>query len=354
MKNFLFTILTTLVLIGSQSCGKDTDEFIPVNTQIDTIQTVKKETDWIEDLLKISNLSTSMVPKLSIEKLMEDLAEDPTHNDFNAERGTKVTTTDNVTIEFPPNSCVKKNGNPCTGNLKLDVLVLRKKGEFLLNNVPTISNGKLLISGGTVLIKIKQDDEEVKLARNASYKIRFQPSAPTETNMNLFETKKEERFKFDWTFSPPNQNTNFPSLKPFFDSSSTRRLLGYELLLDTLSSTSWKNCARLSGDSINLTNKFCVVLPDSFNNQNSAVFAVFKESNSVVSLLGDGKVKQFCVQSGSKGLPIGKVVTIISISTIKERIYIGTKETTISANGSIRVEPRYTSKSDAKEIISKL
>ncbi|MDZ7881237.1 MAG: hypothetical protein U5L45_26480 [Saprospiraceae bacterium] len=351
MKNFLFTLLTLSVLFSSQSCGKDTDEFIPVSTKIDTIQTANKDTDW-QDLFKISNVPTSVLPPLSVEKLMADLAADPTRHDLSAERGGTIVTPDNVRVEFPANSCVTKNNRPCTGNLSVEILVLRKKGEFLLNNIPTISSGKQLISGGAVLVKIKQNGEEVKLARNVSYKVKYQPATAVEEGMKLFEGKFEGRFQFDWSLiSPTTNTTNASAVRIWTDTAQGRRITGYELLIDRFN---WINCDRFSGDSTFLTNKFCVALPDTFTNQNCSVFAVFKDINSVISLIGDGKVKQFCVPSGYKGVPIGRVINIIAIATIKDRIYISKKEVTISANALIRVEPVLTTKAALKELISNL
>jgi hypothetical protein len=351
MKNFLFTLFIILVLIGSQSCGKDTDEFIPVNTQTDTIQTAKKDTDWQEDLLKINDVSKNVLPSLSVEKLMAELASDPMKHDLNAERGGTIITPDNVSIEFPANSCITKNNRPCTGTLKVEVLVLRKKGEFLLNNVPTISGGKQLISGGAVMVKVMQNDEEVKLVRNTLYKVKYLPATSGEDGMKLFEGKFEGRFKFDWNLIASSSNTIAPVVRVWVDTAQGRRTTGYDLLIDRFN---WINCDKFSNDTATLTNKFCVALPDTFTNQNCSVFAVFKDINSVVSLIGDGRAKQFCVPSGYKGLPVGRVINIITIATIKDRIYIGKKEATISANATIRVEPVLTTKAAAKELISNL
>ena len=352
MKNFLFTILAILALLGSQSCGKDTDEFIPVTTKIDTIKTIKNDTVWQEDLFKITNISTSLLPPLSVEKLMADLAADPTKHELSAERGGKIVTPDNVTVEFPANSCTTQNNRPCTGTLSVEILVLRKKGEFLLNNVPTTSGGKQLISGGAVTVKIKQNDDEVKLARNITYKVRYLPATAVEEGMKLFEGKFEGRFNFDWNLiSTPATSANSPVVRFWSDTVQGRRTTGYELILDRFN---WINCDKFSNDTATLTNKFCVTLPDTFTNQNCSVFAVFKDINSVVSLTGDGKTKQFCVPSGYKGLPIGRAINIITIATIKDRIYIGKKEATITANALIRVEPVFTTKAAAKELISNL
>lgn len=347
MKNFLFTIFVSLILLGGQSCGKDSDIFIPTNTTV----IVKNDTTWQEDLLKISDIPTNILAPLNVEKLMADLAADPTKHEMNAERGGLIVTPDNVTIEFPANSCVNQNSRPCTGTLNVEVLVLRKKGEFLLNNVPTVSLGKQLISGGAVLVRALQNGQEVKLARNTPYKIRFQSVTTVDENMKLFDGKALGRFLFEWTpiVTLPTQNT--PTLRTWTDSIQGRRASGYELLLDRFS---WINCDRFSGDSTTLTNKFCVALPDSFTNQNTSVFAVFKDINSVVALIGDGKAKQFCVPSAYKGLPIGKVINIVSVATIKDRIYVGKKEVTISANSTIQLLPTVTTKEAAKVLISNL
>ncbi len=354
MKNLVFTIFIGLLLVGGQSCGKDIDEFIPTNTT--TI--VKGDTVWQEDLLRINDISTAVLPSLNIEKLMSDLATTPVVREINAERGGIITTPDGTIVEFPANSCVTKNNRPCTGDLTVEILVLRKKGEFLLNNVPTTSLGRQLISGGAVRIKVSQNGEEVKLARpfNGPYKVKFQSTSPTaDPAMRLFEGTSEGRFKFDWTpISSVAGTSDVPFLRTWRDSVQGRSTAGFELFLDRFA---WINCDKFSGDSTNLTNKFCVALPDTFTNQNTSVFVVFKEINSVVSLVGDGKTKQFCVPNGYRGLPTGKIVNIISISAVKDRIYIGKKEVTIAANTTataIRLEVTVTTKEAAKEIISNL
>jgi hypothetical protein len=354
MKNVVFTIFIGLILISSQSCGKDMDEFIPTGTT--TI--VKGDTIWQDDLLKINDISTAILPPLNVEKLMADLATDPVTREINAERGGIITTPDSVTVEFPANSCVTKNNRACTGNLSVEILVLRKKGEFLLNNVPTTSLGRQLISGGAVRIKVSQNGEEVKLARpfTAPYRVKFQSTSTTpDPAMKLFEGTPEGRFKFDWI---PIQNvagtSNPPFLRAWADSIQRRPIAGFELLLDRFS---WINCDKFSGDSTTLTNKFCVAMADTFTNQNTSVFVVFKDINSVLSLAGDGKTKQFCVPTNYRGLPIGKVVNIVSISTIKDRIYIGKKEVTIAPNTNataIKLETTVVTKEAAKEIISNL
>ncbi len=348
MKNFLFTILISFALLGSQSCGKDSDEFIPTNTT--TIVINKGDTTWQTDLTTLNNVPTSQVPPLNIEKLMGELVSEPTEHEVSAERGGIITTPDNVTVEFQANSCVNQNNRPCTGALKVEVLVVRKKGEFLLNNLPTISGGKQLISGGAVRVKVSQNGAEVNVLRTNPYRIRFQPTLTPDPTMQLFDGKQLGRFNFDWV-AIPTSLPNAPRLATWADSSQGRRTTGYELLLDRFS---WINCDRFSGDSTSLTNKFCVALPDSFTNQNTSVFAVFRDINSVVSLVGDGRTKQFCVPSNYRGLPIGRVINIISIATIKDRIYIGKKEVTIAANAVIPVQPTLTTKEAAKDLISNL
>jgi hypothetical protein len=345
MKNFLFTIFASFVLLSSQSCGKDSDEFIPLNTT--TI--VKGDTVWQADLLTLNTLSTNVLAPLNIEKLMAELAIAPTEHEINAENGGIIRPPNNAYIlDFPPRSCVTQNNRPCTGSLKVEVLVLRRKGEFLLNNVPTVSLGKQLISGGAVQIKVTQNGEEVKLARDISCRIKFQAAAAPDEAMKLFEGKTIGRFQFDWI---PLSTTipNAPTIRPWAD--TAQQGSGYDLFLDRFS---WINCDKFSGDSTSLTNKFCVALPDTFTNLNTSVFAVFKDINSVVSLAGIGSTKQFCVPSNYRGLPIGKVINIISISTIKDRIYVGKKEVTITANSVQTVVPTLTTKAAAKELITNL
>jgi hypothetical protein len=347
MKNFGFYIFALIFVLAVASCRQDTVEFIP----IDTITIVESDTTWDDDLLSKSNLSTNFLPTLSIEKLVSQLSAEPKFDTCNAERGGTITVPDNVTVTIPASACVNVQNRPCTGKLDVEILVLRKKGDFIAYNLPTSSGGKQLISGGVISVRVRQNGQEVKLANNKTIKVRYLMTEP-DNQMQLFEGKIDGRFNFDWVILPTTgQASSRPSVTPWADSSQRR---GYDMVLDRFGLI---NCDKFAGDSTNFNNKFMVSLPETFTNLNTSVYVAFKEMNSVLSLVGNSKARAF-IPSG-RGLPIGRVVTVVVMGFVKEKFYFAKQEVTIQnslgATGqTVRLTPTVIEKETLKETLKSL
>ena len=138
MKNLIVCTLFLSLVLLVQSCGKDKDEFIVTGTtKVDLTDTV-----W-EDESKLSTLAPITFP---IETLAAQLTKAPTKDTCTAEIGRKIVTPDDVTVEIPANVCVNKSNQPCKGQLDVEILILRSKGELIGHDKPTISGGKILVS----------------------------------------------------------------------------------------------------------------------------------------------------------------------------------------------------------------
>ena len=342
MKKIFLYIFCLSVILLSDACQKDKDEFIATGTTV--IQTTAKaDTIWENE----SNLQAPVIgvptQLLNIEKLISELNKPIIKDSISAEQGGKIELPDDVSIEFPSTPCVSKNNQALKGKLEIEVLILRTKGELIAHDKPTISNGRLLISGGVVFLTAKQNGVEVKLSQNKTIKVRYK-IRNTEGAMQLFEGKNLNRLQFDWT--PINSNRDV--VTTWADSSQEKK--GFQLLLDRFG---WINCDRFN-DEPNLTNKFCVAMADSFTNRNTSVYIAFKDILSVVKLEGTPVTKQFCIPQSYKGIPIGKQVTVVSISNLNGRSYMDVQDATISATNIIRLQPKVFSLDDIKKKISNL
>ncbi len=345
MKKFAYYIAAFLLVFAAASCKKDSSEFIP----IETITIIEGDTIWDDDLSAKSNLSTTLLPPLSIEKLVSQLSAEPKHDTCNAERGGTIIIPDNVTVTIPANACVNLLNKPCTGKLDVEILVLRKKGDFIAYNLPTSSLGRQLISGGVVSVKVRQNGQEVRLALGKAIKVSYVMTEP-DNQMQLFDGKIDGRFKFDWLpISLLGTGVVLPNVTIWADSSQLRR--GYNLVLDRFGLI---NCDKLSGDSTSFNNKFSVTLPETFTNVNTSVYVAFKNMNSVLSLTGDARTKAF-VASG-RGLPIGRVVTIVTMSYIRDKFYFAKQEVTIqSTTGqTVKLTPVVMEKEEVKAMLNNL
>ncbi len=348
MKKFIYYIAAFGLVFAAASCKKDSTEFIPK----ETITIIEGDTIWDDDLTAKSNLSTILLPPLSIEKLVSQLSAEPKRDTCNAERGGTIIIPDNVTVTIPANACVNQLNKPCTGKLDVEILILRKKGDFIAYNLPTTSLGRQLISGGVVSIKVSQNGQDVRLALGKAIKVSYVMTEP-DNQMQLFDGKIDGRFKFDWLpISIIGTGSVLPTVTSWVDSSQQRR--GYNLFLDRFG---WINCDKFNGDTTSLNNKFSVTLPSTFTNVNANVYVAFKSMNSVLALAGNPQTKTFA--ASGRGLPVGKVVTIIAMGYIKDKFYFAKQEVTIQSTSgttaqSVHLTPTVIGKEEIKTILNNL
>jgi hypothetical protein len=78
------------------------------------------------------------------------------------------------------------SGQRVTGNVTLELKEVTKLSEMIVNNAPTVSNGKILTSGGEFYISASQNGSPLKLADNASFFISVVAPKGTTDSMNVF------------------------------------------------------------------------------------------------------------------------------------------------------------------------
>ncbi len=342
----LLQIIAVIALcVSLNACQKDSNEFISTGSHIDSIPLPIQTFSKPGDTLFIEEPKGPMNPLaiLSVDKLHEALAlniKTPFSDTFTAEKGKKITFPDSSTVEILANICTKSPdgnaGGKCTGTLKVELLVLRTKGELLAYNLPTVTDDGLLQSGGVVRVRITQNGFPVFVQQGQYIKVTYKmPSTvPDMKYWNGDIDMNNSRLNFDWNLVEDQSRDN-PRLKAI-DSAT------YQLLIDRFS---WVNCDRLYGDDkTQLTKSQAVALPDSFSNQNTSVFVVFKDILSLVRLQGDPKKKVFDIPQNYKGLPTGKAVTVVSISLFSsknapDRLYYSATPATIGDKNIIQPKP---------------
>jgi hypothetical protein len=348
MKNLFYTILALGFFLSTVGCDKDSTEFIKTGTDTQTLPGVKPLTDtaiFENETLLAATRPLDPTQLFSIEKLNDKL-EKPIYKDsITAENGGKIVTPDDVTVEFPANCCKGPNGI-CKGKIDIEILILKTKGELVANDKPTISNGKLLTSGGVVFLMAKQNGVPLILISNKLVNIKYK-MRPVETEMKFFQGKGDNRFKFDWALIESG-GSNAPSINTWRDSSQQN--VGYQIFTDRFG---WINCDKFNNET-NLTDKIVVTLPDSFSNRNTGVFLVFKDILSVVKLSGDPQTRQFMIPNSYKGVPVGKQVVVVAYGVVKERTYFATQDLTIAQTNTLKMTLLPLSFEEAKKKIQGL
>lgn len=288
-----------IVLVTITSCTKAvSDEFVsyPNNAQNDTV--------W----------SNTGINFLDFSKLII-LLQSPTTviDSFNATIDNTLTFGDSLQTTFGAGSCITKNGAiiTSTGKVKIEITLLRKKGDFLKYGVPTTSNLALLEPGNFLHISLSKDGEEVFLTPNSKVKIRIKDTA-VNSNMKFF-TGDYLKYNRDTIFSwSPSVDGKVEIWK-----NTNNMPRGYEFTTNKLR---WVGCS-FYADSLQPKTRLNVVLPSNYTNKNTAVFLVFKHKKIVVNLLNDALTKTFFTQN----IPVGTEATLVSLTKINTTYYLGSK-----------------------------
>jgi hypothetical protein len=324
-------ILLMAGIIFLSACQKNIDVFVP-----DPGQTNAPDTAWYN----------TITPAMPVIALQNNLLFEPTKDSFeittSATSTITVNTASGVQCTFPPLSCVSSTGQIITGKVMVEVLLIRKKGDMVLLNKPTTSNGSMLVTGGEIFVRLTKNGQEVQLAPNAKIYLRY-TDTPIATNMKLFFGDESIPERFNWL---PNNDTANNVIVP--------GLQAYEIATNHLH---WIN-ADYFYDTTGITRStVSAKLPSNYTNANTAVFLVFKEIRSVLRMNADITEKRFL----SGKVPSSKLATIVVISKQGNDFFLGKESITTGVNvpaGSINqnvpITPIKTSLADIKTFLATL
>ena len=322
-KIILFHLVITAMLITS--CQKNTDIFIPDTTSAGL------DTNWVSAVTDLSPVSE--VKKLLNKEVILD--------SIDATAGATFVTLEGLTVIVLPQSLLISNGQLATGNVYIETMLIKQRGDMVRLDKPTTSSGGVLISGGEIFVRIRKENEELHLAPGKTIYIKYNDSSPSSL-MKLFYGDESNPEKFNWIQSTLNGSIAIGVTSQ-----------GYEIVSDKLR---WLNCdyflADTSGARVNVT----ASLPADYTNANTSVYLVFKDIKSVVGMYGDATSKKF---SSSK-VPPGKLAVVVSITKKGTNSYylgyetITTGQTNLNGTQVVPLKPQPTSITDIKAFLATL
>lgn len=323
-------IITILLITGGlflNSCQKNTDIFVPDPGQVNG-----PDSTWY-------NTITASMP---VSFLQSSLIIEPVRDSFEVSNNSATIITSNgLQCTFPPHCCVSSAGQTITGKVYVDVLLIKKKGDMVLMNKPTTSNGNLLVSGGEIFIRLKKDGQELQLAPNIKIQLQY-ADVGASSIMKLFFGDESNPIRFNWLPSTDIQNNYVGAGNQIYGILTNHlRWINVDYFYDTLNVTRSTVSAQL---------------PFNYTNANTSAFLVFKDFRSVLGMYGEVPEKRFV----SSKVPNGKQAIVIAISKQgndyflgKESIITGVNVTT-GNNQKVLLNPVKTSLADIKIFLSTL
>jgi hypothetical protein len=237
-----------------------------------------------------------------------------------------ITGAQGTIINIFPNAFVTAQGAPVTGVVTINLREIYSKGEMIRSGVLTVSNGKLLVSGGELFINATQNNQTLKLANNQSILVSMQKKINNPNDMQEFYT----RAAIDTTNWGDPQDT----IVVIPDSSSVNG--SYYFALDSLG---WINCDYFYANTNPLTTVNVTIADTSFNSSNTMVFISFNGLNSAMGCYQTNVVSTFAANYVPTNMP----VTIVAISQKGTNYYAAFASTSITNNHVQSLTPTITS-----------
>ena len=289
-------------------------------------------------------------------------------------KSSKIKGENGTTILVNPNDLETIDGKSINANIEVELKELLNQSQLLKSNAQTVSDGKVLVSGGAYYINMTSNEQKLKLKDGKTLNVEFPKLSDNE--MALFYGEKDSLGIINWQpteieFKINKTNVEFAkakialptapmpyranqnledTLEEFKESLSheekikvSRVIKGNsEIALQVyetvqLKQLGWINCDRF------LEIKDVTNLKFEFNPKDStivaSVYLVFKDINSVMensyfSLNG----KTF--ENSFEGIPLGAKVKLIAFSGKNGEIYVHKSDIIIGENKTVKIDLR--------------
>ena len=266
---------------------------------------------------------------------------------INAEEFTTLRSPDNNYFEIPANSFIDNSGNVVAGEIKVDIIEISSKGDMILHNVPTESDGRLIESMGAFHIQATKDDEPLQLSDNVSISIHIPIQGEWNDEMELFYGERLNDGSFNWIEADgnPDQQGNVWTGE-VFDTLTQSWGLTYYLQSNQLN---WINC-----DDFVETQELGTIhlkLPESYSDTNTVAFIVFEDMNAIMGMNWSTEVGQFV----ENYVPMNSDVQILVIADGgDDQFYFSNFKTIFHSDSTIELSPEKAPLGDIVELISGL
>lgn len=197
----LTTILLSLVLLAFWSCS-DTEksqtqaieEPVP---QGDTLVAIEQEP--VQALPVSPKAPKKTKPIDLINKLIERHREPVQTFTVPSKAPSEVEGKYGSILYVNPSNLETVDGSPLGDEIQIKLREVMDRKSLVLNNAPTVSNGKLLVSGGAYFIELSSSNTALKLSEGQTFKVEF-PKV-TQEKMDVFYGEKDSRGSINWVES---------------------------------------------------------------------------------------------------------------------------------------------------------
>lgn len=330
MKKVILSSLSiiTLVLIVL-ACSKDRSVLLPKDIQppVEEVKPVEKTIkDFTFEGKDVQVFLTKLTNK-SETKTIRSRSDLP----FIGKNGTK--------IWISASDLILPDGTRASYPFDLEVLELLTPKDMILNQKPTVSQGRLLTTGGELFIKATKSGVDLRLAFFNNTDIII-PARNTEEGMLLFYGEDAKGF-LEWyqERERPRQapGTLSTGVMTRVDSLKQRSYMIFPTQIG------WINVDKFASfQGIKTKIKFTSAFPEVKNIQ---TFLFFPDLKSVMQVYGES----------SGEIPVGQLVKIISVAVTKEELVFSfIKDINVTENQTVNIELKPTTQKELTDYLQTL
>lgn len=283
-------ITVWLLMLAMASCQKDYDFFEEISGM---------DTSWV----------TTVSPLAPVAELQSTLMKPFLMDSFNVS-GQVATLINNQGLRcIFPVDLVTQTGTLATGEVTLHSYLFNRKGDFIRNQISTVSNNGLLETNGILFIRLKKNEETVSLSQSPA---RFQYEAPgLISGLQVYFSSSPEYW----------QKTGSPQMNNVIFSQNN-------YIVNTMQ-LGWMAAAK-PVDSLTDPLRVSISLPSQYTNSNTCAWVVLNHKTSIIKMEADMQAKKFRCSL----LPPNQDITIIVLSKQAGSYFMGKIETNTSMAAS--------------------
>ena len=304
MKRILIFILLAGLII---SCKKETSSGFVINNNLQINDTTWNNSNSIQSLAK------EITEDISLTELVDTVMV----TNIGIDDDDKIFNNDNFRVAIPKNSLINSITNKTftKGAIKIKLQATTTKGNFIRNFCTSFINGRQNQTVGFFNLNLSYNDTLLNIKQGNFINLLVKDSliSPSYKYVSIFKGNgydlTDDNFK--WTIdSFSNKNLSMWNLQ------GTNTHNGYDIKLSKLG---WVSLLAPDNSIPNPNNKINVYMPVNYTNKNTLVYAIQNGSKNVSRLNADFPSRTFSLSN----LPFGQNVTLVSISKIDHKYYLG-------------------------------
>lgn len=282
-------------------------------------------------------------------------------------------------ISINPNDLITESGKPLGQSIEAELKELTNQGQLLRTNAQTVSDGKLLVSGGAYFINLTSNGERLKLKDGATLSVQF-PKL-TDNEMALFYGQRDDLGQINWQKATEVFRAKQAEPKLLTDSTLTVRKKNnsdIDAILDhiqgdttteegkkesrqrkaeakvekqlydaiELAKLGWINCDRFLEVENNTTLYVNFNPIDSV--EDAKIYLIFKDINSLAQFYyHSDQLSKF------ENMPAGYKARLFVYTVKNEKVFAYSTDLTISKELNLTVNLKETNEKDFKKLIYK-